>query len=324
LEFAEHNNAPVTAAGAGFTFDIPWTPPATDVGDVIFYFAGNAANDDGTPLGDYIYTGAKTISSVNACTVKPATTPAISGMVNGASGGAAWASNSILSIFGSGFASTGVTRAVTPGDIAANTYPQQLSCVAVEINGTRVPVAYVQGNQINAQAPTLSQTGAATVTVVLNPGTAVETRSSTVTLNTQQNYAPGFFTFNGTSVAALSTKGSVVADPSVVSTGQFAQPGDIISVYATGFGATTPPVASGQLATGIATVAASVAVTLNGVPLPPAAILYAGLSPGSISCLYQLNIQIPPNTPNGNIPLTVTVGGVTSPAGTTIPVKSGQ
>src|SRR5947209_5438499 len=43
-EFAEHFDAPRTAAGAGFAFSVDWTPPATDVGDIVFYAAGNAAN----------------------------------------------------------------------------------------------------------------------------------------------------------------------------------------------------------------------------------------------------------------------------------------
>jgi uncharacterized protein (TIGR03437 family) len=324
LEFAEHKSAPITDVGAGYTFDIPWTPPATDVGDVIFYFAGNAANDDGTPLNDRIYTSAKTISNASACTSAPAVKPVISGIANGTSGQPAWASNTILSIFGSGFAAGNLNRSVTPGDIAGGAYPQQLACVAVEINGQRSPITYVQGSQINVQAPTLAQTGPATVTVVINPGTPAETRSSTVSINTQQTYAPAFFTFGSTSIAALSTTGSVIADPSVLAGGRFAKPGDVISLYGTGFGATNPPVASGMLASSAATITAPLTVMLNGVALPPAAVLYAGLSPGSISCLYQINVQIPLNTPSGNIPLTVMAGGIASPSGTTIPIKSGQ
>lgn len=39
--------------GASWTFN--WTAPATDVGPVIFYAAGNHANNDGNTSGDYIY-----------------------------------------------------------------------------------------------------------------------------------------------------------------------------------------------------------------------------------------------------------------------------
>src|SRR5271169_8120 len=47
-EFAEHFDAPRTDVGAGFTFSVDWTPPATDLGDIVFYAAGNAANGDAT------------------------------------------------------------------------------------------------------------------------------------------------------------------------------------------------------------------------------------------------------------------------------------
>jgi uncharacterized repeat protein (TIGR01451 family) len=40
--------------GANWTFN--WTAPATDVGNVTFYAAGNQANNDGNSTGDYIYT----------------------------------------------------------------------------------------------------------------------------------------------------------------------------------------------------------------------------------------------------------------------------
>ena len=40
--------------GASWTFN--WTAPATDVGPVTFYTAGNQANNDGNTSGDYIYT----------------------------------------------------------------------------------------------------------------------------------------------------------------------------------------------------------------------------------------------------------------------------
>src|SRR5689334_19270125 len=54
--FVQHMDAPRTQPGAGFTFTFDWTPPSTDVGDIVFYAAGNAANGDGTNNGDRIYT----------------------------------------------------------------------------------------------------------------------------------------------------------------------------------------------------------------------------------------------------------------------------
>jgi hypothetical protein len=44
--------------GASWTFN--WTAPAGDIGPVIFYAAGNQANNDGTNNGDQIYTARTT------------------------------------------------------------------------------------------------------------------------------------------------------------------------------------------------------------------------------------------------------------------------
>ncbi len=44
------------------TWTMTWVPPDVDVGPVTFYVAGNAANGDFNPEGDYIFTGSQTVS----------------------------------------------------------------------------------------------------------------------------------------------------------------------------------------------------------------------------------------------------------------------
>lgn len=57
-----HNmNAGATANAHSFTFT--WTAPATDVGPITIYFAGNAANNNGTMTGDYIYTASQIVNT---------------------------------------------------------------------------------------------------------------------------------------------------------------------------------------------------------------------------------------------------------------------
>ena len=80
-----------TSSGATWTFD--WTAPATDVGPVTFYAAGNQANNNGGRTGDQIYTAtsvtqvAGTPTPTNTPTDTPTNTPtatptvAISGTV---------------------------------------------------------------------------------------------------------------------------------------------------------------------------------------------------------------------------------------------------
>ena len=92
-----------------------------------------------------------------------------------------------------------------------------------------------------------------------------------------------------------------------------AKPGQPMTIYGTGFGPTSPPVAPGVFSVeragrGRAT------VTLNGNQLPAANVSYAGLTPNSPG-LYQLNILLPSGTPNGDLSLVITIGGVSSPPG---------
>jgi uncharacterized protein (TIGR03437 family) len=65
----------------------------------------------------------------------------------------------------------------------------------------------------------------------------------------------------------------------------------------------------------------AITVTLGGVALPQSDILYAGLSPGSISGLYQFNVRIPSTAPTGEVPVTISIGGSQTQAGATIPIQ---
>src|SRR5207247_4723924 len=79
-------------------------------------------------------------------------------------------------------------------------------------------------------------------------------------------------------------------------------------LYGTGFGATSPGVASGSPPGFGARVVAPVAVTVGGAV---GAILYAGLAPDRIS-VYQINLNVG-STQGGDLPVVVNVGGVNSP-----------
>jgi hypothetical protein len=55
-QYIEHTTIGTFAGtSGGHTWHLQWTAPVTDAGAVHFYFAGNAANNDGTNQGDYIY-----------------------------------------------------------------------------------------------------------------------------------------------------------------------------------------------------------------------------------------------------------------------------
>ncbi len=83
-----------------------------------------------------------------------------------------------------------------------------------------------------------------------------------------------------------------------------ARPGEIVLLYATGFGPTTPDLPSGQVITAPAPLANPVTVWIGG---RLAEVQWAGISaPG----LWQLNVTVPVGLPDGDHAVVAEVGGV--------------
>ena len=93
-----------------------------------------------------------------------------------------------------------------------------------------------------------------------------------------------------------------------------AKPGQVVTLYGTGFGLTTPAIPPGDFVPSIARVTGNTRVVLGGVELAPSDLLYAGVAPNSPG-LYQVNLRIPPGTRNGDLPLFIEIGGLRSPDG---------
>ncbi len=91
-----------------------------------------------------------------------------------------------------------------------------------------------------------------------------------------------------------------------------AKPGDIIVLWGTGFGDTSPsaPVGIVVPSNGAYNAANSVTVTVGGVPTT---VYGAALAPG-FAGLFQVAIMIPTSLPDGDYPLVATVAaGAQSP-----------
>lgn len=323
LQWIEHANAPRTTQGEGHAFDFQWTPPADENGDITLYVAGNAANGDGTPGGDRIYTASVRISLSSDAACPLTQRPQIRTAVNAGSHAGPFSSNSMVEIYGSNFQAGSRMRQVALGDLGLNlVYPTTLSCIAVEIGGVRSPVTYVQQDQIDVQAPTATSTGPVTIVVIGNPDKPNELRSDPATVTVQQP-SPSLFTYGASKSVAAQLAGTAtpIADPTVATGGQPAKPGDIVTLYGTGFGATNPAMQAGQLPPGLTPLVDPVTVSIGGIAVPAADVQYAGLSPLSISGLYQFNVKVPASVPNGAAPVIITIDGVSTQAGATIPVQ---
>lgn len=321
LEFAGHN-ADIVFGGANGTktFEVQWKAPDSDIGNVVFYAVGNAANNANGNQGDRIYTDNLEIEAEGRACPNTAA-PVLQSLGNAASGAREHSMNSLVSIYGRGFASSGMRRAAGRADLRDG-FPKELACVAVEIAGERAPILYVQQDQINAQIPTLATTGSVPVRVILNPGRPNELRSDMANV-TIQSLSPAFFTFhsNGKNIAAVHQDGAFATDPAVVAGARPARPGDILQLYATGMGPTEPVWQAGEIPDRASAVRERWTVTVGGTALAASDVLYAGVAPGFISGLYQINIRVPATVADGDVPVTLSSGGVSSPAGTVITVR---
>ena len=124
-----------------------------------------------------------------------------------------------------------------------------------------------------------------------------------------QPVSPAFFTSPDNSIIAEH------ADLTLVSAESPAKPGETITLYAAGFGASNPDAASGQVFSGIAPLAKPLTVRIGGVDMQPS---FAGLTATGV---YQINVAVPDAAADGSIPVVATIGGVSTPGSATIPVK---
>ena len=238
-----------------------------------------------------------------AASISP--TVAEGAVVNGASLQGGLAAGSWFTIYGSNLAA--ITRSWGAGDIKGTNLPTSLDGTAVEINGIPVAVSFISPTQVNAQAPD-GPIGPVTVRVVTSRGRSADIGA------VLQRYSPAFFQVSSQGriyAIAVHTDGSLVAEEGsfgVAVPSRPANPGEIVTLYGTGFGPTTPNVSSGQTVGGPASLPTSglLSIQLGGIPTE---VLFAGLTGVG---LYQFNIRVP-ELGDGEQSINVTIGGVRSP-----------
>jgi len=218
-----------------------------------------------------------------------------------------------VSIWGSNLAGT---TAVWKGD-----FQTTLGGTTVTIDGRQAYLEYVSPTQINVQVPDDSATGTVQVVVTTAGGSA----TSTVTLGA---VAPSFLLLDSKHVAGIILRsdgsgaygggtydiigptGSSLGYPTVA-----AKAGDIVELFATGFGPTNPVVRAGQAYSGAARTVDAVNVQIGTWNVTP---MFAGLSGAG---LVQINVTIAGGVGTGDVPLVATVGGAQTPAGVVISLQ---
>jgi uncharacterized protein (TIGR03118 family) len=230
------------------------------------------------------------------------------GIVNAASFQLGAAPYTFVTILGSNLAAT--TRSWQSSDFVNGALPQSLDGVSATIGGTPVYVSYVSPTQLNILLPTTITASSGQLQVVNNGSAGALAASQFFSLS------PAFFQFGASGfVAATHADGTYVGPPGMFSSStSSARPGEVISLWANGFGATNPPTPNGVLITAPLPLLTPPLVFIGGTA---ASVVFAGVSaPG----LYQINVVVP-QLDSGFLPLTAQIGSVMVPA-TMISVQS--
>jgi uncharacterized protein (TIGR03437 family) len=311
-QYIGHVNRSTRAGTVGpVTFEFNWTPPSSDVGEVIFYYTGNGANNNNQNTNDRIY-AATTRFAFAGGTSGPKPTFTTAAVVNAASFSPErpFAQGSFFSIFGTQLAGSTV---VWDSAFVNGVAPTTLAGVRVLINDRPAFLSLVAPGQINAIAPTDTPPGGTSIVVEHNG-----VRSDTISV-TAGDVSPALFTFSPRDnkfLAGTSGDGAAFLGPADLFGGPVngrplrpARSGEVIIIYGTGFGPTNPPTEIGRIPSGAAPTANPVTFTIGGRAVTPQ---YAGRS-GFVG-VYQFNLQVPTLT-NGEHEVRATVNGVTTATG---------
>jgi uncharacterized protein (TIGR03437 family) len=262
LQFIQHNQP--RSRGE---FALDWTPPSTDVGEIMVFVAANASvagqRNARIHFRSFALRPAVRDTVVNAA-----------GLSGDISSGA-WAS-----VLGSNLAKT--TRSWNSAEFHNGRLPTSLDGVTVTVNGRAAAMSYVSPSQINFQTPDDETLGPAAVEARLDDRVAGVWRTN------RRAAAPGLFSVasGGREYAA-----AVHADGSLITGTKPAQPGEAILVFANGLGPTDPPVPSGHVFSGAARLVHPPVVSIG---LTSARVDFAGLVGAG---LYQVNVIVPELAP---------------------------
>jgi endo-1,4-beta-xylanase len=202
----------------------------------------------------------------------------------------------IFVLFGPTFGPASIQVGASPG-------------VRVLFDGVAAPLIYSRVGQVSAVAPF----GIAGKNTTQLQYEYLGMRSNTVSIPVQPS-TPGVFTVDSSGKGAAAVLDSAYR---VISKENPARRGDVLQLFATGGGVTTPAIGDGGTA-GASPLALNVTAALGGIDCPVA---YAGSAPGLIAGAVQINFQVPAGLGPGDQPLVVNVGGLTSQGGVTVTVQ---
>ena len=269
------------------------TRDTTNATDMVYRGAQNA----GTMLAAVSAAGAGYQAAITidlSATASTSTAPVIAAnaVLNAASAAPGMSPGAWVSIYGTNLA--GSTYAVTASDLVSGYLPTNLKNTTVQVDGIAAFLDYISPSQINVLVPDGVRTG--TVQVAVTNASGTSTDSATV-----QAALPGLFLQNTYVLAVRPSDGAIING-----TGAAAQAGDVLEIFGTGFGATSPAAVPGLVFTAAYPATNAVTVTIGGEAAP---VSFAGLVGAG---LYQINVTVPGGLAAGDNVVAATVAGVTT------------
>ena len=332
--------------GSSATFAIDWTAPAEDVGAVTIALAVNGADGSRDARNDNIYTLQAVVQpSAAASPISPMISEGgVSSLGDSDPALTTGAPGGIAVISGTGFAEMGegtVGSVGADGKLATNT-----GGVCVEVNQVRAPVLYADATTVYVQIPAETGLGPAAVQVIGNcdpepdGGQAVLSNTAMFEIASVKPALVHVSESTAGAVAVHEDFSLVASEPEAEAATEMtampaeddaaedssgpemspAVPGEVVTLFGTGFGPTDPALASGEIpALSHVLTAESVQLMLGETTIPDDHIVYAGATPG-VAGLYQLSARIPDAMPAGEHAVSLMVDMQASPAGATIAI----
>ena len=309
--------------GTSASWEVAWTLPAESVGPITVVFMGNGGNGSGAS-GDSILTKVLTVQP--AAPLEP---PEITGGGEVLAGlgvvdeTAKGAPGAIASVSGTDFVGTGTGSALDESGKLATT----VNGVCVEIGTQRAPLLQVSSDKVTFQIPSDAGLGDSSVKVIRECDTDDAEESNSVDF-TIAAVRPVIFQYSDstTGLAALRQNLALVAPAASVEGRRTrpAIPGDVVSLFGTGFGPVDPAYGDGEVASELRPLETTgLRVMLGETELDAANVLYSGAAPNFVG-LHQLILEIPENASTGSHSLSVFVDSNESPAGPKLEVATAE
>jgi uncharacterized protein (TIGR03437 family) len=288
---------PVQTAEAPLIASAATTAPIGQIGQTILPFSRALAPLPNKQSIVFLSTSGFTVLpwTYEVSTVSTATPPVVAAVESAADGSPAVAPGGLIAIYGTLLSASSQGAGQVP-------LPTILANTCVSVNNELIPLLYVSPTQIDAQLP-FDVSGNGSMVVQTSGGI-----SSPFNFNIFSAAPTIFRTGTAGPMTGLPDVFRANDNYSLVTLSNPIRPRDILVIYATGLGLTSPQPAAGDAApfSPLAVATEVPVVTIGSVALN---LLYAGLVPGEVG-VYQINVEVPYWISGAlQVPLTVTQGG---------------